>query len=331
MFKKIFVIGSNSFSANSFINFVLNKNIKIIGVSRSKENNQVLRSYKNNTHIKNFKFYRLNIIKDLLKIIELIDKFKPDVILNYSAQGDVRHSWRNPIEWYNTNCTSVVNLSNHLINKKYLKKYISISTPEVYGSSLTKIKETNFFNPSTPYAASKLSGDLHLLTLFKKYNFPVIFTRSSNVYGPYQQLYRIIPKTIINLKLGKKIELHGEGKALRDFVHINDVSNAVHKLINNGKIGEVYNIATNKKLISIYELVKKICHLLDKDFESSIILKKENYGQDHIYNLDTHKIRKSIKWSENYSLEKGINETIFWVDNNWKKIIKMPHEYVHKK
>lgn len=331
MFKKIFVIGSNSFTGNKFISHCLDKNIKIIGVSRSKEPSEVLLSYKKNKNINNFIFFKLNVNNEMKKIISLIERFKPDAIVNYSAQGDVRHSWSNPIQWFNTNSSAVIELSNKLVKMKFLKKYVSISTPEVYGSSKNKIKETNFYNPSTPYAVSKLSGDLHLLTLFKKYNFPVIFTRSSNVYGPNQQLYRIIPKTIINLKLGKKIELHGKGKSIRDFIYIDDVNKAVLKLINRGKNGEVYNIATNENMISIYDLVKKISNIMNVDFNKAIKLVEENYGQDQIYNLDSNKIRKSINWSENYKLEDGIRETISWVESNWSKIIKMSHNYEHKK
>jgi dTDP-glucose 4,6-dehydratase len=331
MLKKIFVIGSNSFTGNKFINYSLDKNIKIIGVSRSKEPSEVLLSYKKNKNISNFSFFKLNVNNEMKKIISLIESFKPDAIVNYSAQGDVRHSWENPIQWFNTNSSAIVELSNRLVKMKFLKKYISISTPEVYGSSKKKLKETNFYNPSTPYAVSKLSGDLHLLTLFKKYNFPVIFTRSSNVYGPNQHLYRIIPKTIINLKLGKKIELHGKGRSIRDFIYIDDVNKAVFKLINKGKNGEVYNIATNEKMISIYDLVKKISNIMNVDFYKAIKLSEENYGQDQIYNLDSNKIRKSINWSENYMLEHGIRETISWVESNWSKIIRMPHNYVHKK
>ena len=331
MKKKILVIGSNSFTGNNFVNYCLGKNYNIVGVSRSDQPNETLLSYKNNKLIKNFKFYKFNINKDISKILSLIKKFKPEIIINYSAQGDVRHSWKNPSEWYETNSTAVINLTSKLIDLDFIKKYISISTPEVYGSSEKKIKESNFYNPSTPYAASKLSGDLHLQTMFKKYNFPVLFTRSSNVYGPYQQLYRIIPKTIINLKLGKKIDLHGYGKSKRDFIYIEDLNEAVFKIMNKGNIGEVYNIATNEKLITIYDLVKKICKIMNMNFDNSVNLVNENYGQDFTYNLNTNKIRKKFKWSEKIKLEIGIKKTISWINTNWSQINNMPHQYIHKK
>tara|TARA_A100001015_G_C15000728_1_gene718365 strand:- start:433 stop:1434 length:1002 start_codon:yes stop_codon:yes gene_type:complete len=330
--KKVIVLGSNSFSGNNLVNFLLNKGIYVIGISRSNEHNMVMSSYyKNKFKKSNFKFYKLDINNDLKKILKITNSFKPDVIVNYLAQGDVRHSWNNPKQWYQTNCMGIVNYTSELINSKFLKKYLAISTPEVFGSSNKYLFENSNFNPSTPYAASKLAGDLHLLTLYKKYNFPVLFSRSSNVYGEYQQLYRIIPKTIIKIKLGEIIELHGRGQTKRDFININDLNNALYVLINKGKIGESYNIANKNKLISIYDLVKLICNILNvSDMKNIMKLIDENFGQDSKYFLNTEKIR-NLGWSEKITLDKGIKNTILWINKNWSLIEKMPHEYIHKK
>ena len=271
-YNKILVIGSNSFSASNFINYTLSKSTKIIGISRSKEYRKIMLPYKFNKNLDSFKFFQLNINKHFDKILNLIDNFKPEVIVNFSAQGEVRNSWRFPEQWYITNCLSVVKLTNAIVKKKFIKRYISISTPEVYGNIKKNLVENHYYYPSTPYAASKLAGDLHLMTLFKKYSFPVIFSRSANVYGPYQQLYRIIPRTIIYLKKGKKIKLHGKGLAKRSFIHINDVINAISQLIKTGNIGDAYHIAPKTKEISIYKLVNLICEIMGYDFKSSIEL-----------------------------------------------------------
>jgi len=330
--KRAIILGSNSFSGNSFVNYLLNKGTKVVGISRSIQPNRVMLSYYENKFKKyNFKFYKLDINRDLKKILRITFDFKPDIIVNYLAQGDVRHSWNNPKEWYETNCMSVVNYTSELINLRSLKKFLAISTPEVFGSSKESLFENSNFNPSTPYASSKLAGDLHLLTLNKNYNFPVVFSRSSNVYGEFQQLYRIIPKTIIKIKRGEILELHGKGRGMRDFININDLNNALYILLLKGKIGESYNIANKNKIISIYNLVKLICNILKViNWEGNIKLVNENYGQDSMYFLNTNKIRK-LGWNEKISLEKGIKKTILWINNNWKLIEKMPHEYVHKK
>ncbi len=329
-FKKILVLGCNSFSGSNFVEYCLNKNKQVLGVSRSNTDKKYMLRYSlNKNKFSNFQFQIADINKDLNKIISLIKNFKPEVIVNFIAQGEVRNSWRYPRNWYETNSMSVVNLTSKIYEFKFIKKYLAISTPEVYGSSEKKIIENNSYNPSTPYAASKLSGDLHLKTMFKKYNFPVIFTRSSNVYGEYQQLYRIIPKTIINLKKNKKITLHGLGNSKRDFIHILDVCCSLYKIIQNGKLGETYHISSRNKLLSIKNLVKIICRKMNKDFDDLTILIKENYGQDSIYNLNSNNLRKKLNWNDEISLDTGIDYTLKWINENWENIKKDSTEYKH--
>jgi len=329
--KKILVIGSNSFSGASYIDFELNKNSKIIGISRSKEYKDFFLPYKFNKKILNFKFYQLNINKNLAKIISIIDDFKPSIVVNFAAQGDVRKSWDFPHQWYTTNFLSQSNLTSELCKKKFIKKYLSISTPEIYGSTKKNVKESSNFIPSTPYALSKLAGDLHNQILFKKYEFPVLFSMSANVYGPYQQIYRIIPRTIIYLKLGKKIKIHGFGKSNRSFINIKDVVRAYSNIINKGKIGERYHVSPSSNNITIEKLVMKICKIMNCDFEKNIELVGENFGQDFSYNLDSSKLNKQTGWKDKINLENGIMDTISWIEKYWTNIIKSPLEYKHKK
>ena len=328
-YRRILVLGSNSFTGSNYINETLSKNNKIVGVSRSIEPPRFMLPYKENKHVNNFTFIRLDLNNKMTKLFSLIDNFKPDLVINFAAQGEVRNSWIYPDQWYQTNCNLIINLTKKLINNKYLKRYVSISTPEVYGSNLKKIKESNNFNPSTPYAASKLAGDLHLITLHKKYNFPVVFTRSANVYGPSQQLYRIIPKTFISLKNEEKLQLHGRGVSMRSFIYVSDVCEAINKVINHGKKGDVYHISNNK-LYSIKEIVSKICSKMKKSFKNNIELVDENYGQDNTYRLNSNKIRNELKWSDKVNLDDGIDKTFFWIEKNWKNISNMPHKYIHK-
>ena len=133
-------------------------------------------------------------------------------------------------------------------NMKNLKKYVQITTPEVYGSTANWINENAEFNPSTPYAVSRAASDMSLKAYINSFDFPAVFTRAANVYGPGQQLYRIIPRTIYSLKFGEKLQLHGGGKSERSFIHINDVCRATMQIMLNAKIGETYHISTNTQL-----------------------------------------------------------------------------------
>ena len=328
--KKIAVIGSNSFSGSSFINLLLNKNVKVIGLSRSYELKYYFSRYRKNKKIDNFFFQKLDINKNQRKIIDTLDYFKPEIIINYSAQSMVGESWANPLDWYNTNVNSTISLIENLKKKKYIKKFIQFSTPEVYGSTKNYIKENTPFNPSSPYAVSRATSDYHLNLIFKEFNFPSIITRAANVYGEYQDLYRIIPLSIIKILKKEKLFLHGGGKTQRSFIHIDDVNNALLKIIRAGKLGETYHIATNEK-ISIYKLVEKICNQMNFNIKDLIINSDERVGKDKNYFLNSDKLRSELKWNDDVPLDMGIKKVINWVKENYSILKNLNINYIHKK
>jgi dTDP-glucose 4,6-dehydratase len=258
MSNKFLIIGSNSFSGAQFIKYLLQTGNIVIGVSRSTEINNVYLPYKWDKSSKNFHFYPIDINHQLSNLIEILNEYKPEYIVNFAAQGMVAQSWESPQDWYQTNVVGQVKLHDQLRSLKFIKKYIHVTTPEVYGSTNGWIKESFNFAPSTPYAVSRAACDLHLMSFLKAYNFPVVFTRAANVYGPGQQLYRIIPRTILYARLGKKMKLHGGGLSTRSFIHMDDVSSATYKIAMDGVSGESYHISTNDT-ITIRGLVEKIC------------------------------------------------------------------------
>ncbi len=326
---KYLVIGSNSFSGSNFVNFLLNKKNNVIGVSRSKEINPVFLLYKNNINIKNFSFYKIDLNKDLKNLVKICDKFKPDFIVNFSAQGMVAESWKSPLDWYNTNLMAQVRFHEEIRNKKYIKKYIQFTTPEVYGSTSTLIKENFNFAPSTPYATSRAACDLHLMTYYKTYNFPVIFTRAANVYGPHQQMFRIIPKTSFSILNKSKFTLHGGGKSVRSFIHINDVCEAIYKICQKGTIGQTYHIS-NDENIKIIDLVKKLCKINNTKFSDIVKIGKDRLGKDQAYLLSNKKIARELRWKAKISLDEGMNQTFNWVSNNLHILSKQDLNYKHK-
>ncbi len=323
----ILILGSNSFTARSFINLSLKNKFKVIGVSRSKLYNKSDFEYNH----KNFKFIRLDVNKNFLKLKKIILKYKPSIIVNYTAQGEVRNSWIHPDHWFKTNFEFVYKLSNFLVKKKFLKKFIHISTPEVYGSIDKKTNLSSIYNPSTPYAVSKSAGDLHLISIFKRYKFPVIFTRSTNVYGAGQQLFRIIPKSIIKIKKNEKIILNNFGNTKRDFIHVSDVAKFTLNCIKKGKIGSIYHCSSLRPPIRISKLVRIICQIKKIKFKKFVLFQKENYGQDNCYYIDSSKTVKTLQWKPKISLTEGIKDTMTWIDNNWSTIKKKNLNYKHLK
>jgi dTDP-glucose 4,6-dehydratase len=191
------------------------------------------------------------------------------------------------------------------------------------------VHEAAAFNPSTPYAVSRAAGDMSLRTYFANYQFPVVFTRAANVYGPGQQLYRIVPRTILAAMFGQKMRLDGGGKSVRVFIHMSDVSDATMRVASHGKPGETYHIS-GYELISIRTLVEMILARLGKRFEDCVEIGPERPGKDTAYMLDSVKLRTELGWRDVISLQQGIDDVIGWAQRFKSEIGKLPTKYEHK-
>ena len=335
---RFLVIGSNSFSGSHFVSSALREGYEVFGLSRSNEPNKVFLPYRwtdNLTKAKSlsknkFEFFRANLNNDLDSIINFINELRPTHIVNFASQGMVAESWLNPLDWYNTNLLSQVAFHDQLRKCKFIEKYIHITTPEVYGSINEKwIKESNNFNPSTPYAVSRAACDMHLLSFYKAYDFPVVFTRAANVYGPGQQLYRIIPRTILSALTGKSMDLHGGGNSTRSFIHISDVISATLEISISAQPGTSWHISTLES-ITIKDLVKKICELTSIDFNSIVKITTDRLGKDQSYLLDSSSLRKEFGWTDKISLDDGLCDTLNWVNSNLETLSKLEWSYLHK-
>lgn len=327
--KKVIVIGSNSFSGSDFIDLLLsNPDYEVIGVSRSPEKSSLFLPYKARS-AKHFRFHQIDLNKDLVKFNQIIDEFRPDYIVNFAAQSEVAPSWENPHHWFQTNAVALTNLANLLKDKKYLQKYVHISSPEVYGTCEGRITEEAPLNPTTPYAASKAAGDLSLFTFYKNFNFPLVMVRATNVYGAHQQLFKIIPRSMIYIKQQKKIELHGGGVAVKSYIHIRDVSQGELLIMEKGRPGQIYHLSPDAG-ISVRNVVTVICDQMKVPFEAATTIVAERLGQDKAYVIDSTKARQQLGWQCQISLQQGLQQTLHWVLQNYAEIAKQPLGYVHK-
>ncbi|MEW6420045.1 MAG: GDP-mannose 4,6-dehydratase [Nitrospirota bacterium] len=326
---KVFVIGSNSFSGSDFIDLLLEGDrYSVVGISRSPEKSALFLPYKRHTK-GDFKFYQMDLNKDMPEIINLIDSFKPDYVVNFAAQSEVGPSWKSPWEWFQTNAVALAKLVHHLKDRHYIKRYVHISSPEVYGTCVGVIKEDAPLNPSTPYAASKAAADLLLFTYVKNFNFPLVMIRSTNVYGAHQQLFKIIPRSVIYIKLGKIIELHGGGHAVKSYIHIRDISRGELAAMERGGLGEIYHLSPDKG-VSVRDVVRIICEKMEVPFEKATKVGEERLGQDAAYVIDSTKARTEFGWLPEIKIEEGILEVIRWVEENLNEILNYPSEYQHK-
>lgn len=327
--RKIVVIGSNSFSGSDLIDLLLDDDRnEVIGISRSPEKSALFLPYKRR-QTANFRFHQLDLNIHAPQIMELLDSFEPEYVVNFAAQSEVGPSWEHPEQWFQTNAVSLAKLMNVLKERRYLQRYVHISSPEVYGTCEGTITESAPVNPSTPYAASKAAADLFLFTLVKNFQFPLVMIRSTNVYGAHQQLFKIIPRAIIYLKMGRPIELHGGGQAVKSYIHIRDISRGELAALEKGRPGTIYHLSPDRGY-AVRDVVQTICELMGRSFEESTISVGERLGQDAAYVIDSTRARQEFGWRPQVSLEEGISGVVRWVEDNWEQIQKEPLEYAHK-
>jgi dTDP-glucose 4,6-dehydratase len=290
---------------------------------------KVFSPYHSLSNTKNWSFSQVD-INDSDSLRQILLGFSPNFIVNFAAQSMVGQSWVNPEDWYQTNVVGVAHLANILKELPDLKRYVHVTTPEVYGSTDGWIKESFDFAPSTPYAVSRAAGDWHLQCMFEEFGLPVVFTRAANVYGPGQQLHRIAPRAIISALLGRTLPLDGGGLSTRSFVHMDDVARATQMIAENGCNGETYHISTDR-LVTIRNLVEQICELTGVSFESFVEVVGDRPGKDMTYQLDSSKIMHELGWTPEISLGEGLLDTLSWVQGNLKELSKLPMTYSHKK
>lgn len=299
------VIGSNSFSGNAFVNYLMREDCEVLRIERPQ--------------------YDLN--KNMADIIGAIADMRPLYVVNFAAQSMVAESWVHPAAWMQTNAVAITELIHGLDTIRHPSmRYIHISTPEVYGSTGAALTEDAAYSPTTPYAASRAAGDMLIQAYVKAKDFPAITMRTVNVYGVGQQLYRIIPKTIMSILAGNKLTLDGGGVSTRSFIQIYDASAAVYLAATCGRLGEVYHSSTPRQT-SIRDLVKMICDKMKVKFFDVVDIGPERAGKDMNYQLNSSKLRSETDWRDTVNLEQGVDEVIEWMTNNYAALSKQPQAY----
>lgn len=314
---KFCILGATSFGGRAVIDSLLSQGHNVFGIGRK---DLPLEPFKiSNKNFANLSWLKADLVLDTSKIASSINSFSPDYIIDFMGQGMVAQSWISPSQWYSTNISKKSELLNNINWKEFLKLYIRISTPEVFGSVDGAITEKHIFNPSTPYALSHATMDQHLNLLNKQTGFPSIIARYANFYGPSQQLYRIIPKAIYYALTGQKLTLDGGGLSERAFIYKDDIASSIDALITKGQVGEAYHFSDNT-CVSIKSLVHNISNYCDIDFNKFTRTGADRSGKDQRYFMSTFKARESLGWHPNTSLEQGISKTINWV-KQYKNLI----------
>jgi dTDP-glucose 4,6-dehydratase len=263
------------------------------------------------------------------ELLDLIDTERPSHIVNFAAQSEVGPSWEHPEHWFQTNTVALARLVNHLRRQDYLERYLHVSSPEVYGTCTGIVREDAPLNPSTPYAASKAAADMLLFSYQKEFGFPLVMVRSTNVYGARQQLFKIIPRSVIYIRQDRVIELHGGGRAVKSYINIRDISRGELAVLEHGKLGEIYNLSPDSG-IAVRDVVRIVCERMGRGFEDATRSVAERPGQDAAYVIDSRRARHELSWAPDIDMEEGLTEVVDWVDHYWDEILEEPLHYSHQ-
>ena len=317
--KKVIVTGGLGFIGSNLIN-ILKKKYFVINIDKV----TYASNFKNiDSKIKNYKFYKQD-INNKIFIKKILKKYNPSIIFNLAAETHVDRSIDGPKKFIESNILGVFNLLESIKNYKKKIKLIHISTDEVYGDIKKnhKSKEEDRYNPSSPYSASKASGDLLIKSYIRTYKIPAIITNCCNNFGPNQYPEKLIPTIIYNIINGKPIPIYGKGKNVREWIYVEDHCNALIKIAEKGVIGENYNIGSGIVLNNIQianKIIlnfKKIIH--NQNIKNKIYFIKDRPGHDLRYCLNSSKIKNKLKWKCKSSFDERLNETIIWYINKFK-------------
>jgi dTDP-glucose 4,6-dehydratase len=321
----IIVTGGLGFIGSNLIKLLEKKNYYIINIDKINYSSNVKNIPDN---IQNYKFYKVD-INNRTAIKNIINKYNPKIIYNLAAETHVDRSIDDPKNFINSNILGIYNLLEVIRSLKKKIKFIQISTDEVYGDIENKknSKELDAYNPSSPYAASKASGDLLIKSYIRTYKIFAIITNCCNNYGPNQYPEKLIPTIIYNLIRKEKIPIYGSGKNIREWIYVEDHCKALIKIGQKGLIGENYNIGSGKTFNNI-EIAKIIIKIFSKiknkyQYKGKIKFVKDRPGHDLKYSLNSDKIKEELNWKCETNFNVGIKKTIEWYlgkfENNFFK------------
>lgn len=326
----IVVLGANGFSGQDFVDLLLdNPAHRVVGVSRTPERSRLFLRYLLRTDRSRYAYHQLDLNRDSQRLLDLFDAVQPEYIVNFAAQSEVAPSWEHPEHWFETNTVALARMVNHLRRQSYLKRYLHVSSPEAYGTCVGTVREDAPFNPSTPYAVSKAAADMLLRVYHRQHGFPLLTVRSTNVYGARQQLFKIIPRSVIYMKLGRRIQLHGGGVAVKSYIHVRDVSRGELAILERGRVGAVYHLSPDEG-IAVRDVVRLLAERLGRPLSEVADAVAERPGQDAAYIIDSHKARTELGWKPTIALPDGLAEVVDWINEYWPEIQKQPLEYLHQ-
>ncbi|MCK9426700.1 MAG: dTDP-glucose 4,6-dehydratase [Ignavibacteriaceae bacterium] len=321
--KNILVTGGAGFIGSNFINHILKErdDYFIINLDKLTYAGNLENLVESENH-KNYRFVKGDICNAEL-VSYLFEKYKIKHVINFAAESHVDRSILGSSIFYQTNVIGT-NVLLETARRNEVEKFLQVSTDEVYGSLGAEglFTESTPLSPNSPYSSSKAGADMMALAFYHTYGMPIVLTRCSNNYGPFQFPEKLIPLMLINSLNDKKLPVYGDGMNVRDWIYVIDHNRAIDLVFEKGKTGEVYNIGASNEMPNIKIIQLILQHL--KKSDSLIEYVKDRLGHDRRYAIDSTKIQTELGWKPKHTFEEAIQFTIDWYLQNeqwWKRII----------
>lgn len=324
---KLLVTGGCGFIGSNFIRYMLNKynDLEIVNLDAMTYAGQG-ENLRDIQYDGRYEFLKSDITDRPTVLSSIMRSTRIEAVVHFAAESHVDRSINGAGVFVNTNVLGTQNLLDGARDAG-VNKFVHISTDEVYGSlgTIGQFTEQTYLKPNSPYAATKTSSDLLAMAAYKTHGLPVVVTRCSNNYGPYQYPEKLIPLMITNAMEGKKLPVYGDGKNVRDWIHVLDHCRAIDDVLQKGTVGEVYNIGGNCEMTNI-----GIVNYIVDNLGGEIEFVTDRKGHDFRYAMDFTKIKEELGWAPEYDFEEGLIETIEWYKNNkwWWKPLKHKNDEI---
>ncbi|MGQ0676397.1 MAG: NAD-dependent epimerase/dehydratase family protein [Rhodospirillales bacterium] len=270
-------------------------------------------------------YHQIHIVFEQDRLFELFDRERPDVIVNFAALAYAT-SWEKSFRYYETNVVALAKICEGLMQRDYLRRFIQIGTSELYGSVDRAVTEDDKLHPTSPYAVSKMAGDLHLDTLWTVRKFPCNVIRPSNAYGPGQLLYRILPRAVYCALKGVKLPLQGGGVAKKSYMHAQDLASAIWMMAEKAPLGRTYNAGPDQPC-TIRHLIELVAEETGMPLDRLCEITPGRVGEDAQYWLDSARIKRELGWAPKIDLREGVRDMVAW-GRKYLNQLPEPSEFV---
>lgn len=321
------VLGGGGWLGSHLLRYLLRHDatVRIVVVGRSPERAPELSLHRGIDDAR-YEFHQIHLVSETDRLLSLLDKRKPDVIVNLAAQGEEAASWSQAWRYFETNTVALAKIVESLVGAGWLRRWVQVGSASVYGTGTEASSEEAHLAAGTPYAVSKAAADLYLQAVRQVKQFPATILRPPGLYGAGQQVFRVIPRAILSALLGKRLPLHGGGAATKYYLHAEDLCQAISRVAEAASPGLVYNVGPTEG-VTVRTVVEQIAQKVGVPFDELVELFPSRGRHETQASLDSERIRRELGWKPMIGLSQGLDETIAWMRPRLEWLQREPGEF----